>query len=87
MAGHRRVQSFVALAVLFFGLILPLLVMANSVKTNGTMPSFGDVENLKISPDGQCVVYRADQETDNAIDLYSAPVNLDATLPDGTVHE
>ena len=39
-----------------------------------TMPAFGDVQNYEISPDGNWVVYRADQDTDGVNELYSVPL-------------
>ncbi|NOZ70820.1 MAG: hypothetical protein GXP38_02730 [Chloroflexi bacterium] len=40
-----------------------------------SMPAFGDVKaDYKVSPDGQYVVYRADQDTDDVIELYSIPL-------------
>lgn len=45
-------------------------------KISGTMPAFGDAEFSFISPDGQYVVYSADQETDDIFELF---VVYDAT--------
>jgi Tol biopolymer transport system component len=53
------------------------------------MPAFGDVQDYQISPDGNWVVYRADQDTDGVVELYSvplsggAPVKLNPPLPPG----
>jgi len=62
---------------------------AGSDKLNASMPVFGDVDDFLISPDGQYVVYRADQETDASKGLYSVPitggtpVRLSGLLPTG----
>jgi Tol biopolymer transport system component len=59
-----------------------------------SMPAFGDVQNYEISPDeispdGNWVVYRADQDTDGVNELYSvllsggAPLKLNPPLPPG----
>jgi Tol biopolymer transport system component len=44
-------------------------------KLNGTLASGGDVSatSSRFSPDGNRVVYRADQEHDNVFELYSVP--------------
>lgn len=42
---------------------------------SGEQVPFGDVKtNFQISPDGQRVVYRADQDTDGVIELFSVPI-------------
>ena len=48
----------------------------NNRKLSGTMPAFGDVSAIAplISPDGHYVVYVADQTTDGANELWSAPL-------------
>jgi hypothetical protein len=44
-------------------------------KLNQTLPFGGDVnDNFQISPDATRVVYTADQDTDEVIELYSVPV-------------
>ena len=43
-------------------------------QVSGEMVLFGDVENHLISPDSSRVVYRADQDTDTVIELYSASI-------------
>jgi Tol biopolymer transport system component len=71
-------------------LLTPQLALAAFIKLSGTMPTFGDVQDFQISPDGQYVVYRADQDTDEAIELYSVPMNggipvrLNGALPTGS---
>ena len=47
-------------------------------KVSGVMPPFGAVTSApapQISPDGKNVVYVADQQTDGAFELYTAPIN------------
>ncbi len=52
------------------------LAAQNNRKLSGTMPAFGDISSIAplISPDGQYVVYVADQATDGANELWSAPL-------------
>jgi hypothetical protein len=52
------------------------------VKLNGALVSGGDLADqasagapFRISPDASLVVYRADQETDNLVDLYLVPID------------
>jgi hypothetical protein len=45
-------------------------------KLNGTMTSDGDVQsNVEITADSTRVIYRADQDTDEVYELYSAPID------------
>jgi len=47
-----------------------------AVRLNGALVAGGDVQaDLVISPDGSRVLYRADQETDEVFELYSAPID------------
>ena len=65
------------------------LPAASNVKLSGIMPAFGSVSNFRISPNGRYAVYRADQDTDGVIELYSVllgggdPVRLNPLLPTG----
>jgi dipeptidyl aminopeptidase/acylaminoacyl peptidase len=82
-------------AFLTIGLILALLWSAHplqaatNIRVSGVMPSFGDVGNFQISPDGRYAVYVADQDTDGVFELYSvflgggSPVRLNPLLPFG----
>jgi ELWxxDGT repeat protein len=45
-----------------------------SWKLNDRVVNGGKVSGFKISEDGAWVVYRADQDTDNAFELYSVPI-------------
>ena len=60
-------------------------------KLSGVMPPNGDIKGFEISPDGQYVVYVADQQTDQAFELYSVhisgnspPLRLSGLLPSGS---
>jgi Tol biopolymer transport system component len=48
----------------------------DSTKLNGPLVAGGNVTNpgFEISPDGQRVIYRADQETDGVLELYSVAI-------------
>jgi dipeptidyl aminopeptidase/acylaminoacyl peptidase len=46
----------------------------SGVKLNDPLPLGGDVENFKINPDSSSVVYRADQETNDIMELYNVPI-------------
>ena len=46
----------------------------NGIKLNGTLVPGGNVVGFNISPDSSRVVYTADQDTDNVIELYSVPL-------------
>lgn len=79
-AWSRRLQ-WTGLSVLFLTLLLVATASADLVnrKISGTMPAFGEVSDVEISPDGQTVVYIADQEVDEKFELYSVP--LDGSSP------
>jgi Tol biopolymer transport system component len=65
------------------------LQAATNIKLSGVMPPLGDVTTFEISPDGRYAVYRADQDTDGANELYSvllgggSPIRLNPLLPFG----
>lgn len=75
---------------------------SEAIKLNPPLTSGGDVGNgdladivFYVSPDGKRVVYHADQDTDNVLELYSVPVDGPATAtiklnpplpPDGDVN-
>lgn len=93
LAWGRRWQTAALIALL---LMLLLSATASATlanrKISGTMPPFGDVVDgyFDISPDGQYVVYRADQETDEVAELFSvrldgstAPLKLNGPLVQG----
>ncbi len=47
----------------------------DAVKLNGPLPAAADVQtDHRISPDGSRVVYRADQDTAQVFELFSAPI-------------
>jgi hypothetical protein len=43
-------------------------------RLSGVMPEFGDVQRLQITSDSSRVLYLADQEQDEMVELYSAPL-------------
>ncbi len=47
--------------------------LSGAMVENGGLPMYSG--GFKISPDGSRVVYRADQDTDEVFELYSAPVD------------
>ncbi|MBI5583923.1 MAG: hypothetical protein HY892_08880, partial [Deltaproteobacteria bacterium] len=47
---------------------------ASGIKLNGILAAGGDVSLFRISPDSSRVVYTADQQTDEVIELYSVPI-------------
>jgi Tol biopolymer transport system component len=75
---------------------VPLDGSGPPVKLNGSLVAGGDVQssvsfaavNFLVSPDGSRVLYRADQERDDVVELYSvasdgssAPVRVNAAFP------
>ena len=46
----------------------------SGVKLNDPLPLGGDVENFKINPNSSSVIYRADQETNDILELYNVPI-------------
>ena len=50
------------------------------VKVNDELVDGGDVYDLQISPDGSRVVYRADQEKDNVVELYATGATQGCSL-------
>ncbi|HEU5088436.1 MAG TPA: hypothetical protein VFT99_13360, partial [Roseiflexaceae bacterium] len=97
MKAHKW-HVVVVFTVLLLVAVQPAPQLAGAVplnhKLSGTMPSFGDVEAslaIALSVDGRYVVYVADQDTDDAKELWSAPadasappVRLSGLLPAGT---
>jgi Tol biopolymer transport system component len=88
-------RTFKFSAFLTMGLIMVTLwsvhplQAATNIKLSGVMPPLGDVTTFEISPDGRYAVYRADQDTDGANELYSvllgggSPIRLNPLLPFG----
>ncbi len=76
---------------------VPIDRSSASIKLNSTLDNNGDVgdfddstEDFLISDDGSWVIYFADQDTNNVLELYSAPtiggsnsVKLNGNLPNG----
>jgi Tol biopolymer transport system component len=92
MAHRRQAPRLLIRMVLLILLVslvtLPPLTRAWSSKLV-SMPAYGDVEDFEISPDGAYVVYLADADTDEIVELYSVPmsggtsVRLNSTLVTG----
>ena len=85
----------ISLSVTFIG-VLALLVSlqayaqtGSSYQLSGAMQEFGDAREIRISPDGEYVVYLADQNDDGVDELYSVAsrggvqVRLNADLVSG----
>jgi Tol biopolymer transport system component len=79
-----------ALHCLFFASI----ASAAPVQLNGTLPSNGTVYSARFSPDGNHVLYHADQDTQGVVELYivpaggGTPLKLNGALqPGGQVYE
>jgi Tol biopolymer transport system component len=55
---------------------VPLYGSAAPVRLGGLVQTFfSDLQNYAIAPDSSRVVYRADQETDRVLELYSIPID------------
>jgi dipeptidyl aminopeptidase/acylaminoacyl peptidase len=87
----RKSRLYLIIVAAVMASVLTLQVaLAAFIKLSGAMPAYSDVQDFKISPDGQYVVYRADQDTDEAFELYSVPlsggvpVRLIGALPTGS---
>ncbi len=67
--------------ILVFFLFLTFFLFSRNVfaideiKLNGGLVTGGDVQQSQISPDGTTVVYRADQDINDARELYSVPID------------
>jgi len=72
----RLYQCVLPLAVLM-GLLFSFcpLQAATNQKLSGFMPFWGGVVDSQISPDSSRVVYRADQEADGLVELFSVPIS------------
>ena len=55
-------------------LLAPAKLESAPVKLNDLLPAGGNVHSHQISPDGQYVVYRADQDNDGDFELFSVPI-------------
>ncbi len=81
-----------ALALLAAPLFLPGLASAQGFRLNAPLQPLGDVLDFQVSPDRSRVVYHADQETDDVVELYSvttdgrtSPVKLSGPLVLGRI--
>jgi Tol biopolymer transport system component len=90
MNGRNGRLYLVIVVAIIASVLTQQMALADFFKLSGTMPSFGDVQDFKISPDGQYAVYLADQDSDDVIELYSVPlrggtpVRLNGVLPAGS---
>jgi Tol biopolymer transport system component len=86
------------MAVAIVGVCLLVLGVTSqaseSYRLNGTLCPAGDVAEYAISPDGNRVVYRADQDADGVSELYSVPIGggtptklNGALVANGDVHD
>jgi Tol biopolymer transport system component len=88
----RKLSQILKTALLTGTLVLLAagIALAGFVKISGDMPDYGAVQEFEISPDGRFVVYRAVQEIESAIDIYSVelpdgqPVRLGSQMPSGS---
>ena len=54
---------------------MPITGPASSgIKLNDPLPASGDIDSFKISPDSRSVIYRADQEANDIMELYNVPI-------------
>ena len=76
--AQRTIESLPLAAILLAvgALLLPSFAQAVMVnkKLNGLLTQGGNVSDFQISPDGWWVVYKSDQDTDEAHDLYCVPI-------------
>jgi Tol biopolymer transport system component len=70
-----RVLSSVAATLLLGTLIVAAPHEAAAVKLNPSLVPGGSVLEAQLTPNGSRVVYRADQEANGRVELYSVPVN------------
>jgi hypothetical protein len=49
--------------------------VGDNIKLNGVLVTGGDVWTFQVSPDSSRVVYQADQQTNETLELYSVPLN------------
>lgn len=67
-------RRLIAVLFIFVGVQVATAALENK-KLSGTMQPLGNVSQHKISPDSRYVVYTADQDTDGAVELFSAPID------------
>jgi len=79
MNFQSRWKGYCLAAILLVALLStaarPMVTAVPARKLSGVMPEFGDVQEFRISLDGQYVVYLADQTIDEVSDLYSVPLS------------
>ena len=72
-----RIRSIVALCAVATWLSLDfpaLAVTPRPAKLNGVLKTGREIKDFAISGDNNWVVYRADQETNGVLELYSRPI-------------
>jgi hypothetical protein len=91
MKPNHQTSHIIMPIVFLIGILFSAhpLIAASNINLSGTMPAFGGITNFRTSPNGRYAVYRADQDTDGVIELYSVlseggnPVRLNPLLPTG----
>ena len=53
----------------------------NTIALSGSMPENGDVQALQITPDSQRVIYLADQDIDEMVELFGAICGIGVISP------
>ncbi len=62
-----------------FALLLPTRITAQVSRLSGPLTSGGDVAEFQVAPNGSRVLYRADQDVDGVVELFS--VSIDGGVP------
>lgn len=87
--GQSRFSLKFLIAVLAITFLGIQTAVATIINLNGPMPADRDVLDFVLSPDGEYAVYRADQQTNDAFELYrvalhnGTPTRLSGLLPGG----
>jgi len=72
--GLERLVRLTRAAILALAVLHALPDRADAIKLSGPLVDGSRVLTSAISPDGSRVVYEADQDTKNVIELYSVPI-------------
>ena len=51
-----------------------IITLGELIRVNSDLVSGGDVTHTLVSPDGQNVIYRADQQENNVFELFTTPL-------------
>ncbi len=79
LSKQRVLMVIVAAGIVCAGVLMPgaprraLAQVEDSKRLSEPLVGNGDVDTFQISPDGNWVVYAADQDTDEITELYSVP--------------